>query len=55
VQLDLTSAQFQALVALLDLAIKQIGIRAFEDDVAGLMIAVKDAAQTEAQPMDEAA
>lgn len=54
-QLDLTPAQFQALVALLDLAIKQIGIRAFEDDVAGLMVAVKSAAQTEAQPMGEAA
>jgi len=44
-QLDLTPAQFQALVALLDLAIKQIGIRAFEDDVAGLMQAVKAVAK----------
>lgn len=43
--LNLTPAQFQALVALLDLAIKQIGIRAFEDDVAGLMTAVKVAAK----------
>lgn len=49
-QLDLTSAQFQALVALLDVAIKQIGIRAFEDDVAGLMAAVKAAAK----PQEEA-
>lgn len=54
-RLDLTPAQFQALVALLDVAIKQVGIRAFEDDVAGLMAAVKAAAQTEAQQMDEAA
>lgn len=53
--LNLTPAQFQALVALLDVAIKQVGIRAFEDDVAGLMAAVKAAAQTEAQQMDEAA
>jgi hypothetical protein len=42
--LDLTPAQFQALVGLLDVAIKQVGIRAFEDDVAGLMQAVKAAA-----------
>lgn len=54
-QLDLTPAQFQALVALLDVAIKQVGIRAFEDDVVDLMAAVKAAAHTEAQPVDEAA
>jgi hypothetical protein len=54
-QLDLTPAQFQALVGLLDVAIKQVGIRAFEDDVAGLMAAVKAAAQAQPQQMDEAA
>jgi hypothetical protein len=43
--LHLTPAQFQALVGLLDVAIKQVGIRAFEDDVAGLMQAVKAAAK----------
>jgi hypothetical protein len=36
--LHLTPAQFQALVG-------QVGIRAFEDDVAGLMQAVKAAAK----------
>ena len=44
-RLDLTPAQFQTLAGLLDQAIKAIGIRAFEDDVADLMRAVKAAAQ----------
>lgn len=56
-QLNLTPEQFQALVGLLDVAIKQVGIRAFEDDVAGLMAAVKAAAAQAAAPaeMDDAA
>jgi hypothetical protein len=55
VTLDLTPAQFQALVGLLDIAIKQVGIRAFEDDVAGLMAAVKAAVPTPQQETDNAA
>ena len=53
-QLDLTPAQFQTLAGLLDQAIKQIGIRAFEDDVVSLMQAVKAAAQEQAAPVLEA-
>ena len=48
-KLDLTPAQFQTLAGLLDQAIKAIGIRAFEDDVADLMRAIKAAA---AQPAE---
>lgn len=43
--LELTPAQFQTLAGLLDQAVRQIGIRAFEDDVVSLMQAVKTAAQ----------
>ena len=51
-KLDLTPAQFQTLAGLLDQSIKQIGIRAFEDDVADLMRAIKAAAQPVAEPDD---
>ena len=44
--LELTQQQFQALVGLMDIAIKQVGIRAFEDDVAGVMAAIKAAAKS---------
>jgi hypothetical protein len=54
VTLDLTPAQFQALVGLLDIAIKQVGIRAFEDDVAGLMAAVKAAVSAQEDIKDAA-
>jgi hypothetical protein len=43
--LDLTPQQFQALVGMLDVAIKQVGIRAMEDDIVGLMAAVKATAK----------
>jgi len=43
--LTLTPTQAQALLGLLDVAIKQVGIRAMEDDVVGLMQAVKAAVQ----------
>ena len=39
--LDLTPAQFQALVGMMDVAVKTLGIRALEDDVVSLMQAVK--------------
>lgn len=52
--LELTPSQFQALVGMLDIAIKQIGIRAMEDDIVGIMNAVKAAAQS-AQEMQDAA
>lgn len=39
----LTQAQFQTLAGLLDIAVKSIGLRAFEDDVVSLMQAVKSA------------
>jgi hypothetical protein len=43
--LHLTPEQTQALLGLLDVAIKQVGIRAMEDDVVSLMQAVKAAVQ----------
>lgn len=43
--LHLTPEQAKALLGLLDIAIKQVGIRAMEDDVVGLMQAVKAAVQ----------
>jgi hypothetical protein len=43
--LNLTKEQAQALVGLLDIAIKQVGIRAMEDDVVGLMHAIRAAGQ----------
>jgi hypothetical protein len=43
--LTLTQEQAQALVGLLDIAIKQVGIRAMEDDIVGLMQAIKAAAK----------
>jgi hypothetical protein len=43
--LELTPAQFQVLAGLLDIAIKQIGIRAFEEDVCQLMAKVKESAK----------
>jgi len=39
--LDLTPAQFQTLLGLLDQAFRAIGIRAHEDDVVSLMAAIK--------------
>ena len=42
--LNLTPEQFQAMVGMLDVAIKQIGLRAMEDDIVGLMGAIKAAA-----------
>ena len=51
-KLDLTSEQFQTVAGLLDQAIKQIGIRAFEDDVVSLIGAIKAAAQPVAEPDD---
>ena len=53
--IERTTAQVQTLAGLLDQAIKQIGIRAFEDDVVSLMQAVKAAAQEQAAPVLEAA
>lgn len=45
--LELTPEQFKTLAALLDQAIKTIGIRAFEDDVVSLMKVVKTTAESE--------
>jgi hypothetical protein len=42
-QLDLTPAQFQTLLGLLDQAFRAIGIRAHEDDVVSLMAVIKAA------------
>jgi len=44
-KLELTPEQFQALVGMMDVAVKQIGIRALEDDIVSLMSAIKAAAQ----------
>ena len=52
--LTLTPQQAQALLGLLDIAIKQVGIRAMEDDVVGLMQQVKSAIQPAPQ-LEEAA
>jgi hypothetical protein len=52
--LHLTPEQAQALLGLLDIAIKQVGIRAMEDDVVGLMQAVKAAVQPQPK-LEEAA
>jgi hypothetical protein len=41
--IELTPAQFATLAGLLDQAVRQIGIRAFEDDVVSLMQVVKSA------------
>jgi hypothetical protein len=49
---DLTPAQFQALVGMMDVAVKTLGIRALEDDVVSLMQAVKAAAQEQAAPVE---
>jgi hypothetical protein len=46
---DLTEAQFQALVGMLDVAVKTLGIRALEDDVMGVMIALKAAVAEKAE------
>lgn len=48
--IELTPAQFQTLACLLDQAVRQIGIRAFEDDVVSLMQAVKAAASEQVAP-----
>jgi hypothetical protein len=48
--LDLTPAQFQTLLGLIDQAFRAIGIRAHEDDVVSLMAAIKAAAQEQAAP-----
>jgi len=50
----LTPQQAQTLLGLLDIAIKQVGIRAMEDDVVSLMQAVKSAIQPQSQ-LEEAA
>jgi hypothetical protein len=47
--LHLTTTQAQALLGLLDIAIKQVGIRPMEDDVVGLMGAIKAVAQPKDQ------
>lgn len=44
-EIKLTQDQLHSLAGLLDIAIKQVGIRAMEDDVVGLMQAVKAAVQ----------
>jgi hypothetical protein len=41
--LTLTKEQFQALVGLLDVAIKSVGIRAMEPDVVGLFDVIRNA------------
>jgi hypothetical protein len=48
-QLDLTPAQFQTLLGLIDQAFRAIGIRAHEDDVVSLMGAIKAVAQPKDQ------
>ncbi len=53
--IELTPAQFQALVGMLDIAIKQIGIRAMEDDIVGIMATVKAAAVKATEEMQDAA
>ncbi len=45
VSLQLTSPEMQALIGLLDVAIKNVGIRAMEDDVIGLIAAIKATAK----------
>lgn len=45
--LTLTQEQFQALVGLLDVAVKQVGLRALEPDVVGLFGALKAAIPAE--------
>ena len=41
--LDLTPQQFNVLLGLIDTAIKQLGVRAMEDDVIDMMSAIKAA------------
>lgn len=52
--LTLTPEQAQVLLGLLDIAIKSVGIRAMEDDVVGLMRAVKAAAQPQTNSKEAA-
>ena len=45
--IELTDVQFQAFVGMMDVAVKSLGIRALEDDVVGVMAALKAGALPE--------